>query len=116
MRVHVRAYHVFNTAQVDGYQEKPESLLPETERIGDVDAFFNSLRHDPARKGSGSLIDKASSGVPIPGPNGRLSYDQRCPEFGSFGSETHNRAHIAKRGRSTAGGATPMTVMVAPLN
>jgi antirestriction protein ArdC len=42
-RCFARAYHVFNASQVDGYESKPESLLSESERIGQADAFFQSL-------------------------------------------------------------------------
>lgn len=42
-RCFARAYHVFNAAQVDGYQAKPEKQLPESERIAQADAFFNAI-------------------------------------------------------------------------
>ena len=38
-----RAYHVFNAAQVDGYQATPEKQLPESERIAQAEAFFNAI-------------------------------------------------------------------------
>lgn len=42
-RCFARAYHVFNAAQVDGYKAKLEKQLPESERIAQAEAFFQSL-------------------------------------------------------------------------
>jgi antirestriction protein ArdC len=42
-RCFARAYHVFNAAQVDGYETKPQNLLSESERIAHAEAFFNAL-------------------------------------------------------------------------
>jgi antirestriction protein ArdC len=42
-RCFARAYHVFNAAQVEGYEAKPEKHLPESERIAEAEAFFNAI-------------------------------------------------------------------------
>jgi antirestriction protein ArdC len=42
-RCFARAYHVFNAAQVDGYEKKPENVLSESERIAHADAFFYAI-------------------------------------------------------------------------
>jgi antirestriction protein ArdC len=42
-RCFARAYHVFNAAQVDGYEKKPEHVLPESERIAQAEAFFQAI-------------------------------------------------------------------------
>ena len=38
-----RGYHVFNSAQVDGYSPKPAPVLPEGERIESAERFFARL-------------------------------------------------------------------------
>jgi antirestriction protein ArdC len=53
------AYHVFNAAQVDGYEKKPENLLPESERIAQVDAFFNALPATIQHGGDGAYYSPA---------------------------------------------------------
>lgn len=42
-RVFARAFTVFNIAQVDGYEPKPVALLPESERLAQVDRFVAAL-------------------------------------------------------------------------
>ena len=42
-RCMARAYHVFNAAQVDGAPRRDEHSLPESERIANAEAFFQSL-------------------------------------------------------------------------
>ncbi len=42
-RVFARAFTVFNVAQVDGFEPKPIALLPEGERLAQVDAFVEAL-------------------------------------------------------------------------
>ena len=42
-RIFARAFTVFNIAQVDGYEPKPVALLPEGERLAQVDTFVAAL-------------------------------------------------------------------------
>lgn len=42
-RCFARAYHVFNAAQVDSYEKKPQNVLSESERIAHAEVFFNTL-------------------------------------------------------------------------
>ncbi|MBV2149898.1 DUF1738 domain-containing protein [Sphingobium sp. AS12] len=43
-RVFARAFTVFNAAQVDGYEPEPATLLPESERLADAEAFIAALK------------------------------------------------------------------------
>jgi antirestriction protein ArdC len=65
-RCFARAYHVFNAAQVDGYETKPENLLPESERIAQAEAFFHSLPATIKHGGERAYYSPAGDYIQMP--------------------------------------------------
>jgi len=61
-----RAYHVFNAAQVDGYEIPSIPRLPECQRIERAEAFFNGLGADVREVGSRAFYNKQDDYVQIP--------------------------------------------------
>jgi antirestriction protein ArdC len=65
-RCFARAYHVFNAAQVDGYETKPQNLLSESERIAHADAFFNALPATIKHGGDRAFYSPSGDYIQIP--------------------------------------------------
>lgn len=64
--VMARAYHVFNAAQVDGYDMPALPRLPETERIERAEQFFNSIKADIREGGSRAFYAPADDYIQMP--------------------------------------------------
>jgi antirestriction protein ArdC len=65
-RCFARAYHVFNAAQVDGYQAKPAKKLPESERIAQAEAFFNAIPATIQYGGDRAYYSPAGDYIQVP--------------------------------------------------
>ncbi len=64
--VMARAYHVFNAAQVDGYELPATPRLPETERIERAEEFFGGLDADIREGGSRAFYSPAEDYIQMP--------------------------------------------------
>ena len=64
--VMARAYHVFNAAQVDGYNLPAIPCLPETERIERAEQFFGGLHADIRDGGSRAFYSPAEDYIQMP--------------------------------------------------
>ena len=64
--VMARAYHVFNAAQVDGYEIPAIPYLPETERIERAEQFFSGLNADIREGGSRAYYSPAEDYIQMP--------------------------------------------------
>ena len=64
--VMARAYHVFNAAQVDGYEIPAIPYLPETERIERSEQFFSGLGADIREGGSRAFYSPAEDYIQMP--------------------------------------------------
>jgi antirestriction protein ArdC len=64
--VMARAYHVFNAAQVDGYDVPAIPRLPETERIGRAEEFFSELNADIREGGSRAYYSPVEDYIQMP--------------------------------------------------
>lgn len=64
--VMARAYHVFNAAQVDGYEIPAIPYLPETERIERAEQFFGGLQADIREGGSRAFYSPAEDYIQMP--------------------------------------------------
>lgn len=64
--VMARAYHVFNAAQVDGYEIPAIPSLPETERIERAEQFFGGLHADIREGGSSAFYSPAEDYIQMP--------------------------------------------------
>ena len=64
--VMARAYHVFNAAQVDGYEMPVIPRLAETERIERAEQFFNSVKADIREGGSRAFYAPAEDYIQMP--------------------------------------------------
>ncbi len=64
--VMARAYHVFNAAQVDGYEMPAIPRLPETERIERAEQFFSGLDVDIREGGSRAFYAPAEDYIQMP--------------------------------------------------
>ena len=66
-RCFARAYHVFNSAQVDGYQPAPASpALSETQRIQNAEAFFAALPGTVQFGGDRAFYSPSSDSIQMP--------------------------------------------------
>ena len=61
-----RAYHVFNSAQVDGYELPSIPRLPESQRIERAETFFNGLGADVREGGSRAFYEKQEDYIQMP--------------------------------------------------
>lgn len=61
-----RAYHVFNAAQVEGYEMPAIPRLRETERIERAERFFNGLGADIREGGSQAFYSSAEDYIQMP--------------------------------------------------
>ena len=64
--VMARAYHVFNAAQVDGYEMPGIPRLPETERIERAEQFFDGIGADIREGGSRAFYSPAEDYIQMP--------------------------------------------------
>ncbi len=64
--VMARAYHVFNAAQVDGYDMPAIPRLPETERIQRAEQFFEGIGADIREGGSRAFYSPAEDYIQMP--------------------------------------------------
>ena len=64
--VMARAYHVFNAAQVDGYELPATPQLPETERIERAEEFFGGLNAHIREGGSRAFYSPAEDYIQMP--------------------------------------------------
>lgn len=61
-----RGYHVFNSAQVDGYSPKPAPVLPESERVESAERFFAGLGFTIKHGGSRACYSPAEDVIRMP--------------------------------------------------
>jgi antirestriction protein ArdC len=61
-----RGYHVFNSAQVDGYSPKPARVLPESERIESAERFFARLGFTIKHGGNRACYSPAEDVIHMP--------------------------------------------------
>lgn len=61
-----RAYHVFNAAQVDGYEVPATPQLAETERIERAEQFFGGLDADVREGGSRAFYSPSEDYIQMP--------------------------------------------------
>ena len=61
-----RGYHVFNAAQVDGYESKPDAEKPIPERIEHADAFFAQIGASVRHGGNQAFYSPASDHIQMP--------------------------------------------------
>jgi len=64
--VMARAYHVFNAAQVDGYEIPSIPRLPESERIERAEHFFNGIGAEIREGGSRAFYSKSEDYIQMP--------------------------------------------------
>ena len=61
-----RGYHVFNSAQVDGYSPKPAPVLPEGERIESAERFFAQLSFTVEHGGNSACYSPQEDVIHMP--------------------------------------------------
>jgi antirestriction protein ArdC len=61
-----RGYSVFNAAQVDGYEPKPDADTPIEQRIESAEQFFHSINARVAHQGNRAFYSPADDAITLP--------------------------------------------------
>lgn len=86
-RVFARAFHVFNVAQVDGYEPKPVLLLSESARHAQAEAFLDNLGIPTVFGGSEAFYRPSTDTVHLP------PFETFRDAASFYGVRTHEAGH-----------------------
>ena len=94
----VRVYHVFNCAQVDGYEIPTTITLPEIERISSAEAYFDNTRAIIRHGGDSAYYRTTSDHIQMPNIN---QFKDSVSYYAVLAHETtHWTGHTARLDRA----------------